>query len=61
MDDETAEIELVCVIYDLLLQTDGRFSVTTKSEQNTTAIEADDPYEFYQHLNCRVTHLTRCP
>ena len=53
MDDETAEIELVSVIYDHLLQyTDRRFSVATKSEQNTTAIEADDPYEFYQYLNC---------
>lgn len=51
MYDETAEIELVSTNYNhLLLNIDKKLSVTTKPEQNTTIIEADDQYEFYGQL-----------
>ena len=53
MDDETAEIELVSIIYNhFLLAIDRRLLVTTKLEQDTTVIEANDQYGSCQLLSC---------
>lgn len=60
MDDESAEIELVSVIYShLQRKTDRNLLVTAKPEQNTTVIEEDDQYEFPSAFELLITHLTR--
>ena len=62
MDDESAEIELVNVIYrHLQHKTDRNLLVTAKPEQDSTVIEEDDQYEFPLTFELLITHLTRRP